>query len=72
MIRPQTETGKAMKKLVSALADYRDPLGPGVGIQRRGAVRDMFVEVGSVSFEVEDGRERGFDVTIHVLSLIHI
>ena len=66
MIRPQTETGKAMKKLVSALADYRDPLGPGVGIQRRGAVRDMFVEVGSVSFEVEDGRERGFDVTIHV------
>ena len=26
----------------------------------------MFVEVGSVSFEVEDGRERGFDVTIHV------
>ena len=66
MIRPQTETGKAMKKLVSALADYRDPLGPGVGIQRRGAVRDMFVEPGSVSFEVEDGRERGFDVTIHV------
>ncbi len=66
MIRPQTEAGKAMKKLVSALADYRDPLGPGVGIQRRGAVRDMFVELGSASFEVEDGRERGFDVTIHV------
>ena len=66
MIRPQTEAGKAMRKLVSALADYRDPLGPGVGIQRRGAVRDMFVELGSASFEVEDGRERGFDVTIHV------
>ena len=66
MIRPQTEAGKAMKKLVSALADYRDPLGPGVGIQRRGAVHDMFVELGSASFEVEDGRERGFDVTIHV------
>jgi len=66
MIRPQTETGKAMKKLVSALADYRDPLGPGVGIQRRGAVHDMFVESGSASFEVDDGRERGFDVTIHV------
>lgn len=66
MIRPQTEAGKAMKKLVSALADYRDPLGPGVGIQRRGAVHDMFVESGSVSFEVYDGRERGFEVTIHV------
>ncbi len=66
MIRPQTEAGKAMKKLVSALADYRDPLGPGVGIQRRGAVHDMFVESGSVSFEVFDGRERGFEVTIHV------
>ena len=26
----------------------------------------MFVELGSASFEVEDGRERGFDVTIHV------
>ena len=66
MIRPQTEAGKAMRKLVSALADYRDPLGPGVGIQRRGAVHDMFVESGSVSFEVYDGRERGFEVTIHV------
>ncbi len=66
MIRPQTQAGKAMKKLVSALADYRDPLGPGVAIQRKGAVHDMFVESGRVSFEVEDGRERGFDVTIHV------
>ena len=65
MIRPKTETGKAMKKLVSALADYRDPLGPGVAIQRKGAVHDMFVETGQVSFEVEDGRERGFEVTIH-------
>ena len=66
MIRPQTEAGKAMKKLVSALADFRDPLGPGVAIQRKGAVHDMFVELGRISFEVEDGRERGFDVTIHV------
>ena len=65
MIRPMTEAGKAMKKLVSALADYRDPLGPGVAIQRKGAVHDMYVESGQVSFEVEDGRERGFDVTIH-------
>ena len=65
MIRPKTEAGKAMKKLVSALADYRDPLGPGVAIQRKGAVHDMFVETGQVSFEVEDGRERGFEVTIH-------
>jgi len=65
MIRPKTEAGKAMKKLVSALADYRDPLGPGVAIQRKGAVHDMFVEPGEVSFEVEDGRERGFEVTIH-------
>ena len=66
MIRPSTETGKAMKKLVYALAEYRDPLGPGVAIQRKGAVHDMYVELGRISFEVEDGRERGFEVDINV------
>ncbi|MEG3587047.1 MAG: hypothetical protein VX353_07135 [Actinomycetota bacterium] len=66
MIRPTTPTGKAMMQLLSAYTDYKDPLGPGVAIQRKGAVKDFFVESGKASFEVYDGRERAFDVDIHV------
>ena len=72
-------------QLIAAYTNFKDPLGPGVAIQRKGAVRDFFVQRGSVSFEVHDKRERAFDVEIHVtppsentrravlsLSLIHI
>ncbi len=66
MIRPTTPAGEAMMQLLSVYTDYKDPLGPGVAIQRKGAVRDFYVESGKVSFEVYDGRERAFDVDIHV------
>ena len=66
MIRPTSPAGEAMMQLLSAYTDYKDPLGPGVAIQRKGAVKDFFVESGKASFEVYDGRERAFDVDIHV------
>jgi len=66
MIRPTTPAGEAMMQLLSAYTDYKDPLGPGVAIQRKGAVKDFYVESGKASFEVYDGRERAFDVDIHV------
>ncbi len=66
MIRPTSTVGKAMMQLVSAYTDYKDPLGPGVAIQRKGAVRDFFVEEGSCSFEVHGGRDRAFEVEIYV------
>ena len=52
-------------QLISAYTNYKDPLGPGVAIQRKGAVRDFFVQKGSISFEIHDKRERAFDVEIH-------
>ena len=33
-------------QLISAYTNYKDPLGPGVAIQRKGAVRDFFVSKG--------------------------
>ncbi len=66
MIRPTSTTGKAMMHLLSAYTNFKDPLGPGVAIQRKGAVRDFFVEEGTCSFEVHDGRDRAFEVEIHV------
>ncbi len=52
-------------QLIAAYTNYKDPLGPGVAIQRKGAVRDFFVQQGSVSFEIYDKRERAFDIEIH-------
>ena len=52
-------------RLIAAYTNYKDPLGPGVAIQRKGAVKDFFVQQGSVSFEIHDKRERAFDVEIH-------
>jgi len=66
MIRPTNAVGEAMMQLLVAYTNYKDPLGPGVAIQRNGAVKDFFVESGTVSFEVYDGRDRAFDVEIHV------
>jgi len=66
MIRPNSSVGEAMMRLVSAYTNFKDPLGPGVAIQRKGAVKDFFVEPGNASCEVYDGRDRAFDVEIHV------
>ena len=52
-------------QLIAAYTNYKDPLGPGVAIQRKGAVKDFFVQQGSISFEIDDKRERAFDVEIH-------
>ncbi len=52
-------------QLIAAYTNFKNPLGPGVAIQRKGAVRDFFVQQGSISFEVHDKRERAFDVEIH-------
>ena len=56
-------------QLISAYTNYKDPLGPGVAIQRKGAVRDFFVQKGSISFEIHDKRERAFDIEIHTCLL---
>ena len=60
MIRPTSPAGEAMMQLLSAYTDYK-ALGLGAAIQRKGAVKDFFVESGKASFEVYDGRERAFD-----------
>ena len=66
MIKPTSKLGDSIMQLIAAYTNFKDPLGPGVAIQRKGAVRDFFVQRGSVSFEVHDKRERAFDVEIHV------
>ena len=65
MIKPSSQLGESIMQLISAYTNYKDPLGPGVAIQRKGAVRDFFVQKGSISFEIHDKRERAFDVEIH-------
>ncbi len=52
-------------QLIAAYTNYKDPLGPGVAIQRKGAVKDFFVQQGSISFEIHDKNEQSFDVEIH-------
>ena len=41
MIRPSSQLGESIMQLISAYTNYKDPLGPGVAIQRKGAVRDF-------------------------------
>jgi len=65
MIKPTTQLGESIMQLIAAYTNYKDPLGPGVAIQRKGAVRDFFVQQGSISFEIHDKNERSFDVEIH-------
>ena len=65
MIKPSSQLGESILQLIAAYTNYKDPLGPGVAIQRKGAVRDFFVQQGSISFEIHDKRERAFDVEIH-------
>lgn len=65
MIQPSSQLGESIMQLIAAYTNFKDPLGPGVAIQRKGAVRDFFVQQGSISFEVHDKRERAFDVEIH-------
>ncbi|MEC8392550.1 MAG: hypothetical protein VXZ58_06705, partial [Actinomycetota bacterium] len=65
MIKPSSQLGESIMQLISAYTNYKDPLGPGVAIQRKGAVRDLFVQKGSISFEIHDNGERAFDVEIH-------
>ena len=57
MIKPTSKLGERIMQLIAAYTNFKDPLGPGVAIQRKGAVRDFFVQRGSVSFEVHDKRE---------------
>ena len=66
MIRPTNAVGEAMMQLLVAYTNYKDHLGPGVTIQRKGAVKEFNVESGTVSFELYDRRDRAFDVEIHV------
>ena len=65
MIKPTTQLGESIMQLIAAYTNYKDPLGPGVAIQRKGAVRDFFVQQGSISFEIHDKNEQSFDVEIH-------
>tara|TARA_Y100001970_G_scaffold11126_1_gene12980 strand:- start:14471 stop:15199 length:729 start_codon:yes stop_codon:yes gene_type:complete len=65
MIKPSSQLGESIMQLIAAYTNYKDPLGPGVAIQRKGAVKDFFVQQGSISFEIHDKRERAFDVEIH-------
>ena len=65
MIKPTTQLGESIMQLIAAYTNYKDPLGPGVALQRKGAVRDFFVQQGSISFEIHDKNEKSFDVEIH-------
>ena len=61
MIKPSSQLGESIMQLISAYTNYKDPLGPGVAIQRKGAVRDFFGQKGSISFGIHDKRERAFE-----------
>ena len=68
MIKPTTQLGESIMQLIAAYTNYKDPLGPGVAIQRKGAVRDFFVQQGLISFAIHDKNEQSFDVEIHTTS----
>ena len=65
MIKPTTQLGESIMQLIAAYTNYKEPLGPGVAIQRKGAVRDFFVQQGLISFTIHDKNEQSFDVEIH-------